>query len=147
MAVVFSLSHSSRPPLPRLLWFFGDKPLHALEYVPMGYLWARALGHEGKRGLLWGFLAAVGFGATDELHQWLVPRRHPSWLDWAADAAGSAVGVLVWAGVRRFFPLRRAPVRSAVVPAGPGNGEYYQPGADRGAQGSRHGMGPASGRA
>ncbi len=120
MAVVFALSHSSRPPLPRLLWVLGDKVLHTLEYVPMGYLWARALGHRGGRGLLWGFLAAVGFGATDELHQWFVPRRQPSWLDWAADALGAAVGVLLWAGVRRLAPSRGASAERGALPAGHG---------------------------
>ncbi|RMG98046.1 MAG: VanZ family protein [Candidatus Dadabacteria bacterium] len=69
---------------------------------------------------MWGFLAAVGFGATDELHQWFVPRRQPSWLDWAADALGAAVGVLLWAGVRRLAPSRESSAERGALPAGHG---------------------------
>ncbi len=105
MAVVFALSHSPSPPVPRALWVLGDKTLHAIEYVPMGFLWARALRAAGARAAGWGWLAAAGFGLTDELHQAFVPRRVPSALDLLADTVGAAVGALAWLAL--FWAARR----------------------------------------
>ncbi len=110
MAVVFALSHSPSPPLPRALWALGDKTLHAVEYVPMGFLWARALRAAGARAAGWGWLAAAGFGLTDELHQAFVPRRVPSALDLLADTVGAAVGALAWLALRWLARRRAGPV-------------------------------------
>ncbi len=110
MAVVFALSHSPSPPVPRALWVLGDKTLHAVEYVPMGFLWARALRAAGARAAGWGWLAAVGFGLTDELHQAFVPRRDPSALDLLADAVGAAVGALAWLALFWAARWRAGPV-------------------------------------
>ncbi len=112
MGVVFWLSHLSRPPLPDLFWALGDKVLHALEYVPMGFLWSRAVGGAALRAGGWGWAASVGFGLTDEVHQAFVPGREPSVADLGADAAGAALGALVWMawiGWQRARPAGKEP--------------------------------------
>lgn len=105
MGLVFLLSHTSHPPLPKALLSLSDKFLHTVEYVPLGFLWASLFRGPARRRVLLGWLAACLFGLTDELHQAFVPGREVSALDWAADALGSGLGALlaavVWPAVRR----------------------------------------------
>jgi VanZ family protein len=110
---IFVLSSMSRPPVPSILLFpHSDKLMHFCEYLGLGLLLCRGLAAGGE-GLAPGFavLAAVLlgtlYGATDELHQYVVPGRSASLADLAADVAGAtAGGLLYW----RFF-LRNVPAR------------------------------------
>ena len=98
MAIVAALSHSTRPPLPSVLLRIPDKILHAIEYVPLGFLWSRLFHGSPVRRLVLGWAAACAFGLTDEFHQAFVPGRHAGLGDWVADAAGGFLGAVVGAG-------------------------------------------------
>ena len=75
------------------------KLAHAAEYAVLGALLMRAVGREGPAWAL-----GVLYAASDELHQHFVAGRHAAPLDVVIDAAGVALGVLVW----RTFWLRPA---------------------------------------
>lgn len=76
---------------------YFDKFLHISEYLPFGFLWARAL-VSTKRNvsgrLLFGFVAVLTFlyGVSDEYHQSFVPGRESTASDVAADVIGGLAG-------------------------------------------------------
>ena len=104
-ALVFALSSLSRPQdliPPELLTF--DKLVHLAEYGVLGALLARALAAGGGppgRAFAWTLVLGTLYGASDELHQAFVPGRDASALDWAADAAGTALGAALVLFLRR----------------------------------------------
>ncbi len=114
MAIVAALSHTTRPPLPPALLRIPDKALHAIEYVPLGFLWSRLFGGSPVRRLVLGWAAACAFGLTDEFHQAFVPGRHAGLGDWLADAAGGFLGAVV--GSRSGGASGRAPKPAKVQP-------------------------------
>ena len=71
------------------------KCAHVAEYAILGALLYRALGREALA-----LAVGIAFAATDELHQHFVRGRHASPVDVAIDAAGLALGMLVWLRVR-----------------------------------------------
>ena len=71
------------------------KGAHVIEYAVLGGLLYRALGRETLA-----LAAGIAYAATDELHQHFVRGRHASPVDVAIDAAGVAVGMLVWLRLR-----------------------------------------------
>lgn len=96
-AVIFALS--SVPDLGTGLgtWDLVLRKLaHAAEYAVLGALLLRALRHE--RAAL---AAGVAYAITDEVHQVFVPGRVGSPADVAIDAAGVAIGVILWRRYRR----------------------------------------------
>ena len=105
---IFYLSSQSHPEeqLPSfLLKDISDKVLHAVEYAVLGGLCYRAFrwsmnGQMASYALLFAIAMASLYGMTDEVHQFFVPLRESSWLDWLADTAGAAVGALSWRFVR-----------------------------------------------
>jgi VanZ family protein len=93
-ATIFFLSAQPRlPQLPDLLSW--DKLQHTAGYLVGGVLLARAL-TGSKRGMLLAALLGLAWGASDELHQFFVPGRNASVLDWYADALGIFLGIAVW---------------------------------------------------
>ncbi|MGI5862105.1 MAG: VanZ family protein [Myxococcales bacterium] len=95
--VIFALSALKQPPMPLPRFPHADKVLHLVEYAGLGLLLCRGLAMGGQ-GLspLKAFLSAVLlgalYGASDELHQLMVPGRSASALDLAADVVGAALG-------------------------------------------------------
>jgi len=75
------------------------KLAHATEYGILGALLLRALGRPVPAAL-----AAVGYAASDELHQHFVSGRHASPLDVAIDAAGVLVGIAIYLRTRQYHP-------------------------------------------
>ena len=57
--------------------------LVSYRYLAAGYMWLAVL------------LLAIGYGATDELHQGFVQGRCPSWLDLGCDSLGAFAGLLI----------------------------------------------------
>jgi VanZ family protein len=71
------------------------KIAHAAEYAVLGALVVRATGRSGLA-----FALGVLYAVSDEIHQSLVPGRLGSPLDVAIDAAGVAVGIVLWQSLR-----------------------------------------------
>jgi len=85
---------------------FSDKGLHTVVFGVLAVLFCRAIspGRVTAGVAALSFLLAAAYGATDELHQWMVPSRVASWADFAADAVGAALGAL---GYWSFWRFRR----------------------------------------
>lgn len=104
MGVIFLLS--AQPHLSSGLgaWdLIGRKFIHAGEYALLCFLWWRALRTKvsHRAALACAFALAVGYSATDELHQTFVNGRHGTPVDVLIDAVGA--GLVVW----RLDELRR----------------------------------------
>lgn len=97
MLVIFAAS--SRPQVP----YQQDVPdwlSHAIIYMVLSVLASRAFAGGGP--LNWRlaavvFLACVGYGVTDELHQAFVPGRHADPWDVLKDAVGAIAGLVAYA--------------------------------------------------
>ena len=95
-AAIFSVSSLQGKYVPSL--FPGsDKVFHILEYMPFGFLVARAFDKTRR----WGSLMTVFwitclfvflYGLSDEFHQIFVPGRDFSFVDLGADVIGAAAG-------------------------------------------------------
>jgi len=95
MLAIFFVSSLSNPQIG------GETPdyiLHTLEYFLLTLLLIRLLlsrQWEGKdfahwqKACLWGIMFAVGYGITDEIHQYFIPGRHCSLMDVFSDAFGA----------------------------------------------------------
>lgn len=95
-AVIFALS--SLPSLSSGLGTWDTvlrKGAHLAEYAILGALLYRAFEREAPA-----LAAGVAYAATDELHQHFVRGRHGAPVDVAIDAAGVALGMLVWLRLR-----------------------------------------------
>jgi VanZ family protein len=100
MALIFVLSSMPDAPLPSDV---SDKSAHMSGYIVLGLLAVRAV-HGGLparvtlRGALAALAITVGYGASDELHQWFVPGRTADVFDLLADATGGAIALVAcWA--------------------------------------------------
>ena len=98
-ALIYMLS--DQPKLPSTPG--GDKTAHLVAYAGLGFLLARAMGPGVRAGFRWlgAFVGGTLYGLSDEWHQSFVPGRHASVDDFVADAAGAAIGGLLFLGVRR----------------------------------------------
>jgi VanZ family protein len=79
---------------------YSDKLLHAAVYAVLGLLLYRALSAMRKRPstvslVVLSILMTALYGASDEVHQYFVPTRQAEFLDFAADAAGGIIGVMI----------------------------------------------------
>lgn len=99
MAVIFALS--AQPDLGTGLGtidLIGRKLIHMTEYGLLWLLWHRALGWRHP----WAAAAiAIGYAATDELHQTFVTGRHGTPVDVAIDALGVAIAACLHRRFRR----------------------------------------------
>ena len=102
--MIFYMSSQSHPEeqLPSfVLKDVSDKVLHAVEYAGLAVLCYRAFRWAAgpsvaRQALVLAIITASIYGVTDEVHQFFVPFRESSWLDWLADTTGAAVGALSW---------------------------------------------------
>jgi len=94
---VSSLSHVQAP----LSEINFDKVLHIVEYMPFGFLLARALKNTRKSfsGItLTGavFVLSLLYGLSDEYHQSFVMGRDSSMMDVFADSIGGGIGCWIY---------------------------------------------------
>lgn len=98
-AIIFAQSSIPSSELPNWEFLTHDKLLHFLVYVIFAFTVHRAITHQGRfpflarQAYLFTFILVVLYGASDELHQYFVPGRQSSVLDWAADCIGAVVFV------------------------------------------------------
>lgn len=103
--LLFGLSSLPSVPLEPA-WPQGDKLLHLLAYLPLGWLAhgafasLRQLGRRPWRLRLAALGAAALYAASDEWHQALVPGRTADLADWAADLLGIGAGIALAARLR-----------------------------------------------
>ena len=106
--VIFYLSAQSHPEeqLPSfLLKDVSDKVLHAVEYGILAVLCYRAFrwaagSAVARQAVVLAIVTASVYGVTDEVHQFFVPFRESSWLDWLADTIGATIGAISWRFIR-----------------------------------------------
>jgi VanZ family protein len=98
MALIFFLS--AQPNLSSGLGWVDHvarKLVHASEYALLCFLWWRALRTvmDRLRALVPALVIAVGYAATDEVHQRFVSGRHSTWVDVLIDSMGAALAALL----------------------------------------------------
>jgi len=85
---------------------------HLAEYAVLAVLVIAAERRRGLAAAAFIALAVVAlYGATDELHQMLVPTRVPDVMDWLTDLAGAVIGIVCWwavSGVRAWRAARNS---------------------------------------
>ncbi len=86
----------------------GDKVAHFAVYGLLGTLLCR-MGRSWRTALI-AILVASAFGASDEWHQSFVPGRDCDVMDWVADTAGAALGVLAYMLVWRYRTTLEKPL-------------------------------------
>ena len=92
--ILTSIPGSHLPVLPSRNF---DKVVHLAIYGVLGWLTARAWSSRSRvtAAALAVVLLISCFGALDEWHQQFIPQRSMDLLDWTADTAGAAIGVLL----------------------------------------------------
>jgi VanZ family protein len=87
----------------------ADKLIHFVAYAVLAWLlasaWQASVGRLNARHLKFAWLVVVLYGAIDEITQPLVGRTM-SVADWLADAAGAAVGLIVFRVTSRVFEAK-----------------------------------------
>jgi VanZ family protein len=82
----------------------ADKLVHFVAYAILAWLlstaWQASVGRLNARHLKFVWLAVVLYGAVDEITQPLVGRT-ASVIDWLSDAAGAALGLVIFQLIRR----------------------------------------------
>ncbi len=99
---------SSRPDLPHLDEYWLEmllrKVAHAVEYMVLGVLLARAVGASGRRSLVTAAVLGALYAVSDEWHQTFVPGRKGNLWDVMLDSVSALVGV--WLYVRQRVHLQ-----------------------------------------
>ena len=105
--LIFWFSSAPRV-VPGMQYFpWMDKPFHVAEYLPLGCLLARALGHSlsglsARSMVITVMIAAVAVAVSDELYQSSIVTRVSSVWDVCADVTGVFIGQALY----RFLTRR-----------------------------------------
>jgi VanZ family protein len=111
-ALIFSLSSSTLDIEELKPVFDYDKLLHLVEYYILGYLLMRVfttspVSFLAENAVFATILVGTAYGASDEVHQYFVPGRDCSILDFLFDAAGATLAAVSFSFVRhRLWPVR-----------------------------------------
>ncbi|MBI1869671.1 MAG: VanZ family protein [Chlamydiae bacterium] len=105
---------SSQAHLPRLLEpENADKFVHFIEYGVLAFLFYRMILLERlfflrSRPFILSWFFTASYGFSDEIHQYFVPHRSCSLMDWLADAAGAAIVLGVMAIRMNQFKMQKS---------------------------------------
>ncbi len=88
---------------PEMAFEGADKVHHILAFGALGVAALCALPAGAWAGAA-SAATLLGYGGFIELVQTHIPGRSASWADWAADAVGVAIGLLLAAALRRVWP-------------------------------------------
>ena len=111
-ALIFSLSSSPLDIEELAPVFEQDKLLHLVEYYIFGYLLMRVFttspdSSVAGKAVFATILVGTVYGASDELHQYIVPGRSCDLLDFLFDAAGATLAAVTFPFVRhQLGPMR-----------------------------------------
>jgi len=112
-SIIVYLSSQSYPSrhLPSFVFGLSDKLIHGVEYGLLGILLFRAFQRTSHtiESMSLAVFCAVGFGISDEIHQWFVPHRHADTWDILADAVGAFVFIFVWVFLSKMYRSFRYP--------------------------------------
>ncbi|HZC81982.1 MAG TPA: VanZ family protein [Nitrospiraceae bacterium] len=110
--LIFFLSDQPHPEeyVPVFAFQGGDKLGHALEYSVLGILCYRAFRHAAgewasRYALYLAIVASIGYGVSDEFHQYFVPLRKADGWDVLADTIGASLGAWGWCRGWRLVQL------------------------------------------
>lgn len=75
----------------------SDKIIHLVCFAGLGFFWTwwfkkKDWLHKPLKQILYVTLIVAAYGLVDEIHQYFVPGRYASALDWLADVAGGFLG-------------------------------------------------------
>jgi VanZ family protein len=93
-ALIFYLSSQSYLNVPIPEFKFQDKLFHATAYSLLALLAWLAFARLSKP-LIWAWIYAVMYGASDEWHQSFVPNRFADIWDWLADITGATIAIII----------------------------------------------------
>lgn len=92
MVLIFYLSSLERP-IKYDLPYGGDKVLHLIEYAILGFMVSWSIKEWGIRSyIITGWIIAIAYGVSDEIHQSFVPGREASLADLLCDFFGGFIG-------------------------------------------------------
>ena len=74
--------------------FSLKKAGHMIGYALLANAYLRGIGKGRPKAILWAWLLAVLYAATDELHQTIVPGRGARMIDVGIDGLGALIGLL-----------------------------------------------------
>jgi VanZ family protein len=85
--------------------------LHLFEYIPLGFFLARAVSKTKNlftlHPIFFPVLIGSTYGLSDEFHQYFVPGRTPSPMDFFDDTIGVILGVFLWGFIlSNFFKFK-----------------------------------------
>ncbi len=101
--IILTLTSIPRIPQPQTKIHFLDKIAHFIVYFLWGYSITFVWKIKNRRSTLAVLTVAsviLLFPSFDELHQYLIPSRNPSILDWLADLAGATAGFAIFSEFR-----------------------------------------------
>ncbi len=118
LAVIFVQSSFPAIELPKVEFFSPDKLAHMGVYGLLAALCYISLIHQTNfkylhdNAILFTLLICSLYGASDELHQYFVPMRSCEFYDWAADAAGTVIMIVLikFYLTKRYFLFGKAAV-------------------------------------
>lgn len=70
--------------------------VHILSYLILCFLFIKSFivsGIDKNKAIVYGFLLTIGYGVTDEWHQFFVPGREMHFGDWLLDVIGALIVV------------------------------------------------------